>query len=262
MGVFSNLSTSIEELLSELGSGKVFGGDVFYFTQYTIWLIIASLVLLAIIFAVKKRLTVVPGENKLVNGTEMIVESLRRDMGENIIGRDSDKHMGLILTVFFFILINNLIGLIPGAKPGTGTFGVTIALALVVFIYFNYYGMKAQGAGRYIINLAPKGVVLPLACLVWCIEVVSLVLRLFTLAIRLFANMYAGHIVLGVFSLLTSMFLIYAIQNAAYLTALPAIGWMALLIVMYAMELLVACIQAYVFSLLTAVYIGLATGEE
>lgn len=262
MGVFSNLNAGIEELLANLTPGSVAGNETFYITQYTIWVMIASIVLLAIVFSVKKRLTLVPAGNKLVNGVEMLVESLRSSMGTELIGHDVDKHMNLIYTVFFFILVNNLIGIIPGCRPGDGAFDVAFALALVVFIYFNYYGMKAQGAGRYFLNLAPKGVAIPLACLVWVIELASLVLRLFTLAIRLFANMFAGHIVLGVFSMLTTLFLTYAIQNAAYLMALPSLVWMVLLILMYAMELLVACIQAYVFSLLTAVYISLAISEH
>ena len=124
--------------------------------------------------------------------------------------------------------------------------------------------MKAQGVGHYILNLAPKGVMFPLNILVWCIELVSLFLRLVTLAVRLFANMYAGHIVLGAFSILTTLCLtplITAVSAAAFGTGAISIAWMILLVAMYAMELLVAAIQAYVFTLLTAVYISLATGE-
>ena len=110
-------------------------------------------------------------------------------------------------------------------------------------------------------NLAPKGIG-PLYPLVWCIELISLFLRLFTLAVRLFANMYAGHIVMGVFSILTTLFVTTAIQSASFMTALPSVAWILMIVMMYAIEMLVAVIQAYVFTLLTAVYISLATPAE
>lgn len=265
MDALSGLGEKIEELLHELAPGFVAGTDSFYITQYTVWMFVAAIVLLAVIFAVKKRLSVVPSDNKLVNGVEMVTEMVRGSMGEGIIGKGSDKHVPLLLTVFFFIVINNLIGLIPGCKPGTGTMGATFALALVVFVYFNIDGMKHQGVGHYIVNLAPKGLIFPLNILIWCIELISLFLRLVTLSVRLFANMYAGHIVLGTFAILTALFITPAIQSfssATLVGALPSVGWMALLVLMYAMEFLVAIIQAYVFTMLTAVYISLAAGEH
>lgn len=261
MGALEKLSESIAELLHELASGVVVGNEQLFISQYTVWLTIAAIVLLILIFAAKKRLSLVP-QGFLANGVEALVEWIRRDVGEGVIGHGYEKHLPFLLTLFFFILVNNLIGLIPGCKPGTGTFSVTFALSLIVFIYFNYYGMKKQGVGRYLLNLAPKGVMVPLNVLVWVIELASLLLRLLTLAVRLFANMFAGHIVLGAFSILSTLFLTYAIQTMSVVAGLPTLAWMLLLVAMYAMELLVACIQAYVFMLLTAVYISLATGEH
>lgn len=259
MNPLDGLQAGIDELLEELGSQNIFGVDSFYFSQYTFWMCVAIVFLLIVVFAAKKREALVP-HGRFLNGVEFVVEWVRNDIARGIIGKGADKHIPFILTVFFFIVISNLGGLIPGVKPATGTFSNTLALATIVFIYFNYYGMKHQGVGRYIKNLAPAGIG-PLYPLVWCIELVSLFLRLFTLAIRLFANMYAGHIVMGVFALLASMFLTSAIQGAGALMGLPSIAWVLLLVCMYAIELLVAVIQAYVFTLLTTVYISLATSD-
>ncbi|NTU88901.1 MAG: F0F1 ATP synthase subunit A [Actinobacteria bacterium] len=264
MDALSGLNEEISHLLNELASGKLAGTDAFYVSQYTFWMVIAAALMLIVVFAAKKRLAIVP-EGRFVNGVEALVEFVRKDVGEGVVGHGAEKHLPFLLTVFFFIVINNLLGLIPGVKPGTGTMGVTVALALIVFVYFNYYGIKKQGVGHYIINIAPKGIMFPLNILIWCIELISLLLRVVTLSVRLFANMYAGHIVLGTFALLTTLFITPAIQQlsgAAVAGALPAIAWMLLLVIMYAMELLVAVIQAYVFTLLTAVYISLATSEH
>jgi F-type H+-transporting ATPase subunit a len=254
------LQDGISELLEELGSQNIFGPDSFYFSQYCFWMGIAIIILLIVVFAAKKREALVP-HGRFLNGVEAVVQWVRDDICRGIIDNAADRHLPFLLTLFFLIVINNLLGLVPGAKPGTGTFSNTFTLSLIVFIYFNYYGIKHQGLGRYIKNIAPSGIGV-LYPLVWLIELVSLFLRLLTLAIRLFANMYAGHIVMGVFSILASLFFSAAIQGAGALIALPSVAWILLLVCMYAIELLVAVIQAYVFTLLSAVYISLATSNS
>lgn len=260
MEVLETLGEEISHLLSTLAGGSVTGPV----TTYTVWIFIAIAVMLIIVFAARSRLSLVP-KNRFTNAIEAVVAYVRKDIGTEVIGHGADKHMPFLLTIFFFILISNLLGLIPGAKAATGTMGVTVALAIIVFIYFNYYGIKQQGLGHYVVNIAPKGIMFPLNLLVWLIELFSLFLRIVTLSVRLFANMYAGHIVLGTFAILTTLFVTPAIQefSTATLTgALPALGWIILLVAMYAMELLVAFIQAYVFTLLTSVYISLATSDH
>lgn len=255
----ATLTSNIDELRASLASGNVFG----QVTQYMIWMVIVIVVLLCIVFYAKKHVSLVPTKkHRFALMIEHLADWVRRDICKGVIGEDYKKHMNFLLTLFFFVLFSNLMGLLPGiGKPPTGTMGVTVALAIISFIYFNYLGMKHQGAGRYWLNLAPKGVVFPLNCFVWLIELFSLILRFFTLAIRLFANMYAGHILLGSFSILTSVFLIAAIQGAAPLAA-ASVGWFVLLVAMYCLETLVACIQAYVFTVLSAVYIMLAESEH
>ncbi len=187
-----------------------------------------------------------------------------------MIGHQGPKYFPFLATVFFFILINNILGLIPGCKPGTGTMGVTVALSTAVFIFFNAAGIKSQGVWGYIKSFSPKGIPFPINLIVWVIEVFSALLRIFTLSVRLFANMYAGHMILGIFAILTALFvepLIEAISTGhgiagAAAGALPAIGWLALMTALYALEVLVAFVQAYVFTLLSAVYIGAAVQEH
>jgi F-type H+-transporting ATPase subunit a len=116
------------------------------------------------------------------------------------------KHFPFIAALFFFILFNNIVGIIPGCHPGTGTIGVTAALALCSFVYFIAVGIKRMGVLGYIKSFAPKGLALPMAIMVWVIELFSTFLRLITLAVRLFCNMFAGHVVMGTFAILASLF--------------------------------------------------------
>ena len=117
--------------------------------------------------------------------------------------------------------------------------------------------VKNMGGLGYIKSFAPAGVAFPLNILVGIIEAFSTFLRLITLAVRLFANMFAGHICLAAFALLTSSFFSLLISAGNFL-GLASIAWIAILIVIYAIELVVAVIQAYVFTVLSAVYVQLA----
>ena len=143
--------------------------------------------------------------------------------------------------------------------PATGTISITWALAAISFVYFNFYGLKQLGVFGYIKSLVPSGVPLGMVPVIWFLEFFSMVIRVLTLAVRLYGNMLAGHMVLAVFSLATTVFLQFAIFQMDFVTALPAVAWFILLILMYALECLVAFLQAYVFTILSASYIGMAT---
>ena len=149
-------------------------------------------------------------------------------------------------------------------KPGTGTIGTTAALAVCSFVYFVALGIKRKGVGGYIKSLAPEGVAFPINVLVAIIEAFSQVLRPITLAVRLFCNLFAGHIVMGTFAILASLYVQPLLVEASAQTVALAgasIGWILILIIIYAVELLVAVIQAYVFTLLSAVYVQLVENE-
>lgn len=262
MDALNGLGAEVEHLLHSLGtlsvSGQSYGSSEFVLTNYIFWLLVACVVLLAIMFVAVKRLALVP-ESRVSNGVEALAEMVRTSVVGEMLGPEGvRKHFPFIATVFFFILMNNIIGLIPGCKPGTGTMGVTVALAVVSFFAFNKAGIQSQGFWKYVKSFCPAGVPPVVNVVVWAIEVFSAFLRIFTLSVRLFANMYAGHIILGIFAILTSLFVQQAVATASIATGLPAIAWLLLNIVLYLLEFLVAIVQTYVFTVLTTVYINLA----
>ena len=243
----NDISAPIEELSESFNSTLVFDfGNGVGITQYTFWMIIICAIVIV---------------GVLVGLVEWGYDAVRRNMGEGAIGHGYKKHIPFIATMFFFILISNVIGLIPGAKTPTGTLSVTFALALLSFLYFNFYGIKAKGGLGYIKSIAPSGLPKPMVPIIWFFEFFSLVIRLLTLAVRLYGNMFAGHMILGIFAIMTQFFILDLISFANP-AGVAAIAWAVFLIAMYALECLVAFLQAYVFSVLTAVYVGLAQGEH
>ena len=261
------LPEEMDELVNSFSSTPVVGDLNVGITQYSFWMFIAILILLVVVFTFKKKQAEsgAAPKGRFVNGVEFLVEYCRDDLCKALLGDTWREHFPFIATMFFFILCNNIVGVIPGCKPGTGCIGTTAALALVSFVYFIVVGMKNKGVVGYIKSLAPAGVAFPMNALVWVIEVFSTFLRLVTLAVRLFCNLFAGHVVLGTFAILASLFfepLMEGISAAAVGQAGASVFWVAILMVIYAVELLVAAIQAYVFTLLSAVYIQLAEAEE
>lgn len=230
-------------------------------TQYILWMIICWLITLAVVMAAAKKLTLVPS-GKFSSIVEYGYNFVAKDMGEGVIGHGYKKHVPFLATLFFFILISNFVGLIPGCKTPTGTISVTWALATISFFYFNYYGIKAHGGIGYLKSLAPSGLPAPMVPVIWFFELISLILRWLTLAVRLYGNMFAGHMVLGIFALASSVFLTAGIQSMDILTGGLSIPWFLMVVAMYALETLVAFLQAYVFTILSAVYINLATSAH
>lgn len=252
----------VNELIAGFVSHPVAGDlSVFGISQYTFWMIVATIVLCLVLFRFVKQQgkSLVP-HGVFVNGVEFLVEYVRDNVLKGTVGDTWKKHFPFIATVFFFVLINDLFGLIPGAKPGTGSIAVTGAVATWSFVYFIYIGIQKKGAWGYIKSLAPKGVSFPINLVVWVIEVFSTFLRLVTLAVRLFCNMFAGHVVLGTFAIMASLFFGQIAAGAAPLATM-SIGWELILIIIYAVEMLVAVIQAYVFALLSSVYVQLAEND-
>ena len=157
---------------------------------------------------------------------------------DSILGKENRKYAPFTATVFFFILIANLIGLIPGIPAITTTVWINVAMALVVFVYFNYQGVKANGALGYLAHFC--GPFWWLAWLIFPIEIVSTFIRILTLNLRLYWNITADHIVLGIFT---------------------DLAWIVP-IVFYILGTFVCFMQAFVFTTLTMVYILLATQHE
>ena len=255
------LQEHVPELSESFNSAIVIGNSSFGMTQYVLWMIICWIITAIVVLQVAKKLTLIP-KNKFVNTVEYGYQFVRNDMGEGVIGHGYKNHIPFLATMFFFILIANFVGLIPGCKTPTGTISITWALATISFIYFNYWGFKVHGGIGYLKSFAPSGLPIVMVPIIWFLELFSCVIRWLTLAVRLYGNMFAGHMVLGIFALASSVFLTVAVQSIDVVSGVLAIPWFLLLVFMYALETLVAFLQAYVFTTLTSVYISLATSAH
>ena len=182
---------------------------------------------------------------------EALFQFVKLDIVDDNLGDEGRKYLPFVGGLFFFILFNNLLGLIPFGFSPFANISATATLALMVFIVILISGMRKQGAIKYWVNLAPPGVPKALYVILYPIEFVSLLAKPFSLSVRLFANMLAGHIV--IFSLLM-MILLFGYWMA------PISVTVAVLI--FAFELFVAFIQAYIFTILSSVYIGQAVHPE
>lgn len=183
----------------------------------------------------------VPGSKISVpNIFEVASESLIGLM-EGIMGHEAKKYFPMIGTLFIFIFLNNMLGLIPGLLPPTDNINTTLACGLVVFFYFNYIGIKENGLINYLKHFA--GPVIFLAPLMLVIELIGIAVRPVSLGLRLFGNITGDHMVFGIFSDLVPL-------------GVP--------VIFLALGLFVSFIQAFVFSLLSTIYVALALphGEE
>ena len=218
----------------------------------------AGVLALFFVMAMKKP-TLVPG--KLQNLGEMAIDLVYVNIIDEVMGAKGRRFAPLLVTLFWMILAFNITGIVPPFMiAGTSVIGVPLVLALVSYAVFNWAGIKEHGVGAYLkMNLFPPGVPKPIYLLVTPIEFIStFILRPVTLTIRLLANMMAGHLLLVLFFSATSYLLIEG-EGLMKLVAIPSflMGF-----AFVAFELIVAPLQAYIFALLTAVYIDGATSHE
>ena len=195
------------------------------------------------------------------NLAESIVEFIENGVIMQTMGRDGLGWTPFLLSMFLFIYLCNVPGIIPFLQmPATARMAVPLFLALLVWVIYNATGIKHQGFGGYFKStLFPPGVPKALYILVTPIEFISaIIVRPFSLAVRLFANMMAGHILLVTFAVLSE-----ALFQAKDKVLIPVgILPMFMLIFLTGFEVLVAFLQAYIFVILTAVYIGGAAHPE
>jgi len=229
-------------------------------TKNVLSIFISVFLLIYIFLTVSKRYTQKPFESPkgLQNAVEVIILFVRDDVAKSSIGpKKYERFMPYLLTVFFFILINNLLGLVPFPPGGaniTGNIAVTLVLAVITFVITTVNGNKNYWL--HIINMpgVPWWLKFPIP-LMPIVEIMGLFIKPFVLMVRLFANMTAGHIVaLGFYSLIfifghMSVFAGYGVSPLSILFT----------VFMGMLELLVAFIQAYVFTFLSALYFGMAT---
>jgi F-type H+-transporting ATPase subunit a len=225
-------------------------------TKHVVFLGLAALILLAIFIPAgraARRCGPDGTPKKGHNVIETLVLFFRDQVVMPNIGHGGERYVPFISTLFFFILIANLLGLLPWGASATGNISVTAALAILSFVIIEVSGMRALGVRGYIgtIVYIPHGLpgwMVPLMAVIMTpVEILGKLAKPFALAIRLFANMTAGHVVLLAIIGLIFLFGSYAIAVA------PVIMAVALIF----LELFVAFLQAYIFALLSSVFIGL-----
>lgn len=252
------MSEKIAELLHELSVLPFSEHAAFSLTNYMFWLIIGVALVLVFFIAASRKVSLVP--SGIGNLAEAGVEFVRNGICVDVMGPEGKKYFPFLGTIFFFVLFNNLLGNIPPALPGTGTVGTTFTWAIIVFLVYNGIGIKKVGFGKYMKSFVPHGTPVWLAPIIFLIEIISHLLRPFTLGIRLFANMYAGHIMLGVFAIFAAL----AVEHFSATSVIVLPLSVLMQVILRAFELMVAVLQAYIFSILTAVYIdgALHAGEH
>ncbi len=222
-----------------------FGISVHQLMLFLAVILIAALFL----FAIKKGVL-------KPRGLAVFLESLVLFVRDNIVfpvmgEKRGERWLTFFLTQFIFLFTVNLLGLIPAFKTATGNINVTGSMALMVFILTFITGIKELGLFRFFKNFYPKGVSLPIGIFVALLEFIGIFTKSIVLSLRLFANMFAGHL-----AILSFLVLIFVIN--------PLFGFVALpfAVFTYVLEVLVALLQAFVFTLLSCIFITMASTPE
>jgi F-type H+-transporting ATPase subunit a len=221
-----------------------------YLTIHVLMMLIAAtLLVVGAIVARRQAGTVSRG---LANFLEMIIVYFRDEVVRPNLGEHGDKYLPYFLTLFFFILLCNLIGLIPYAMTPTSNIAVTGGLAFLTFAFINISGLWELGPVRYMKSFVPHGLPIGLVPAIWAIEVLGLFTKALALCIRLFANMIAGHMLILVIISLIFIF------NNLWIAPMS----IAVAVAISVLEVFVCFLQAYVFTLLTALFVGAAVNPQ
>ena len=237
----------------------LFDGTWFALTRINLIQILASVVLIVVFLIGTRRMRIVPGRFQSV--VEMGLDFVRVNIAHDLLGRkDGDRFLPILTTFFFLILFMNITGIIPGLNiAGTSVIAMPLLLALVAYVMFIYAGIRKSPGNFFKNSLMPPGVPWPLYIIIIPLEFLStFIIRPVTLTLRLLMNMIVGHLMLVLFFAATQFF----IFGLGGLWSLLGVGTLAFGFVFTLFELLVAFLQAYVFAILTAVYIQLAVAEE
>jgi F-type H+-transporting ATPase subunit a len=220
---------------------------------------VAVIALLVVFWLGTRAMRVVPSRGQSV--IEMGLDFVRVNIAEDLLGKkDGRRFLPLLTTIFFMVLTMNLTGIVPFLNvAGTSVIGVPLVLAVIAYLVFIYAGFRKSPLNFIRNSLFPPGVPWPLYIVVTPIEFAStFILRPITLTLRLLMNMVVGHLLLVLFFSATAFFFF----TAGSWWSLFGVGTFAFGFVFTLFEILVAVLQAYVFALLTAVYIQLAVAEE
>ena len=215
------------------------GGYDLSFTNSTLLMTLALLFIMALFLFGTRRKALVPG--RLQSATEMLYEFVANMVHDNT-GHGSEKYIPFIMSIFLIVLFGNVLGLVPYSFTYTSHIIVTVVLALLIFVTVVLLSIKNHGLGFFKMFF-PKGAPIAMAPLIVPIEILSYVFRPISLSVRLFANMMAGHVMLQLF--------------AGFTIALGLFGVLPLtfVVLLTGFEIIVALLQAYVFALLTSIYL-------
>jgi F-type H+-transporting ATPase subunit a len=223
------------------------GGYDLSFTNASAFMVLVLLLVVGFVWAGARRAALVPG--RLQGAVESLNDFIGGVVDENM-GAKGRAYVPFIFSLFMFILAANLIGLLPFAFTVTSHIAVTFAFAALVFLMSIVIGFAKHGLHFFSLFVPPQTPVFLLPLIV-IIEMISFLSRPLTLSVRLFANMTAGHILLKVFA-----GFVISLGLAGGVWAVVGVLPLIMAVALYALELLVAVVQAYVFALLTSVYLN------
>jgi len=243
------MANPMEQFSLETIAPLKLGGVDVSFTNSSASMLVALAMIAIFLFVGCARAQLVPGRWQAAN--EYIYDFVRKILDENV-GPEGRRFAPLIFTLFIFVLVCNLLGLIPwvGAFTPTSHISVTFALAMIVFVTVCLVGIWRHGF-RFLSLFWPHDANIFLGAFVFCIEFLSFLTRPFTLAIRLFANMTAGHVLLKVFGTF-----VVTLGSFGALPFVFGILPLTVNVALTALEVLIAVVQAYVFALLASLYLN------
>ncbi len=219
-------------------------------TRHVVMMLIAAGLLLLMGFSVRRKIALIP--KGFASFIESFVLFIRDEIAHPTLGHSvASSYTPFLCTTFFFILTCNLLGLIPYGSTATGNISVTAGLAFAAFLSIQAAGMKKMGVFGYFKHLVPHGVPLWLSPVMVIVELMGVFAKPFALCVRLFANMVAGHVV--ILSLIGLVFVL------GYAIAPITVGFG---VFMYMLEIFVAFLQAYIFTMLTSLFIGMLVAES
>ncbi len=226
-------------------------------TKHVLWLLISATACVLVMILAASRLTGGKTGGRLGGLIEVLMLFIRDEVVRPFMGKEGDRFLPYIWSMFFFILFNNVLGLIPGAGTATGNLNITFALAGLTLVFYHAVGIKRNGFVHYV----KANLLVGPAYLWWLmipIELMGHVIKPCALAIRLFANMLAGHTMLAVFLGFCSLFTLDAVVSTGFVAGLSAGASIAL----YFLEIFVAFLQAFVFTFLATVFLSMAVHPD
>ena len=224
---------------------EAFGYDI-SFTNSALAMLMTVILVILFMYICSRNLSIIPSRGQTI--LESTYEFIAGMIGDNI-GQEGMKYFSFIFTLFLFILIGNLLGMFPYSFTWTSHIIVTFAIAFFIFVGVTIIAIYKHGLLKFMSFFAPSGVPKPMLILLVPIEIISYLSRPISLSVRLFANMMAGHTLLKViggfvFVLGANTFIIGGVLPLAFLVALTGL------------EIVIAFLQAYVFAILTCLYIN------